>query len=174
MTDPRDDERPAAVIDAPGEAPAAPAEAAPVEPEGVIDPDLARALGVGSGSKAPPRPLEPRQIRARRRPRAILFVWLWELVCALVIATPVHAWARAVWGAHPDGDAVLFRPGGHALLTWLADAGPALGIVVRTTFLLLIVLGILGQIVTGTLVALLAPGTGARGPAPSGWRCRRW
>ncbi len=166
MTDPRDDERPAAVIDAPAEAPSAPAEAAPVEPEGVIDPDLARALGVGSGSKGPPRPLEPRQIRARRRPRAILFVWLWELVCALVIATPVHAWARAVWGAHPDGDAVLFRPGGHALLTWLADAGPALGIVVRTTFLLLVVLGILGQIVTGTLVAFLATGTGDRGRAP--------
>ena len=192
MTDPREGEReeraeastaePSDVAEASVAAPADPAEASaaapadaveppaeavdPSEPAAsasVLDPDLARALGVGSG---PPRLLEPSEIRARRRPRAVLFVWLWELACALLLATPVHAWAKAVWGAHPDGDAVLFRPGGHALLTWLADAGPALGVVVRTTFLLLVVFGLLGQIVTGTLIAFLATGTGPRGHAP--------
>jgi len=176
MTEPRDEDAEtssAAEESAAEESAAAPSDAAPParaiapsEPAasaGVLEPDFARALGGGSG---PPRLLEPGEIRARRRPRAVLFVWLWELACALLLATPVHAWAKAVWGAHPDGDAVLFRPGGHALLTWLADAGPALGIVVRTTFLLLVVFGLLGQIVTGTLIAFLATGTGPRGHAP--------
>ena len=113
------------------------------------------------------RALEPNEIRARRRPRAVLFVWAWELACAFLIATPIHSWAKSVWGAHPDGDAVLFRPGGHALLSWLGDEGPALGIVFRTTIVALAVFGVLGQIITGALVASLATGVGKSGRAPS-------
>ncbi|MDF2697380.1 MAG: hypothetical protein K0S65_5763, partial [Labilithrix sp.] len=85
-----------------------------------------------------PYALEPTRIRARRRPGMVLFVWAWELVCAFFIATPVHAFAKAVWGSHPDGDAVVFRPGGRSLLTWLGDEGPALAVVLRTTFLLFV------------------------------------
>lgn len=113
------------------------------------------------------RALEPNEIRARRRPRAVLFVWAWELACAFLIATPIHSWAKSVWGAHPDGDAVLFRPGGHALLSWLGDDGPALGIVFRTTIIALAVFSVLGQIITGALVASLATGLGKRGRTPS-------
>lgn len=113
-----------------------------------------------------PRLLEPAQIRARRRPRALFFVWAFELLCAYVIATPIHAWAKAALGARPDGDAAIFRPGGHVLLSWLGEEGPALGIVLRTTFLLLFVFGVLGQIVTGMLVTSLATGVGERGRAP--------
>lgn len=113
------------------------------------------------------RALEPDEIRARRRPRAILFVWAWELACALVIATPIHAWAKSVWGAHPDGDAVLFLPGGRALLSWLGDDGPALAIVLRTTILAFAVFGVLGQLITGALIASLATGRGERGRAPA-------
>jgi hypothetical protein len=115
----------------------------------------------------PPHLLEPDEIRARRRPRALFFVWVWELVCALLVATPVHAWAKAVFGARPDGDAAIFTPGGHALLSWLGEDGPSLAIVLRTTFLLLLVFGILGQLVTGTLIASLATGVGDRGRASS-------
>ncbi len=138
---------------------------APIEPApaAVLDPELAREVGVGTEM---PRLLEPSEIRARRRPRAILLVWIWELACALLVAAPVHAWAKSVWGAHPDGDSVLFRPGGADLLTWLTDSGPALAIVARTTFFMLVVFGLLGQIVTGALVAFLATGTGTRGHAP--------
>jgi hypothetical protein len=111
------------------------------------------------------RPLDADEIRARRRPRAVLLVWAWELACAFFIAIPVHAWARRVWGTHPDGDAVLFRPGGHALLTWLGDDGPALSIVVRTSIAAFIVFGILGQLIAGTLIASLATGRGKIGLA---------
>ena len=131
--------------------------------QAALGPTLARDVDAVTEA---PRLLEPDEIRARRRPRAILVVWVWELACALLLATPVHAWGKNVWGAHPDGDAVLFRPGGHELLTWLADEGPPLAIVVRTTFLLLVVFGVLGQIVTGTLVAFLTTGTGKRAAAP--------
>lgn len=124
-------------------------------------------------TSAPPRLLEPREIRARRRPRAILLVWTWELAGAYLVATPIHAWARKVWGAHPDGDAVLFRPGGHALLSWLGDEGAALAVVLRTAIVTIAALGILGQLVTGALVASLATGIGDRGrPAPTSFALR--
>src|SRR5690606_3936791 len=63
--------------------------------------------------RGPPRSVRPmtREVRARRRPVATLLVYFWELAWALLVAAPVHAWARRSWGTHPDGDAVLFRPG---------------------------------------------------------------
>ncbi|MBX3220178.1 MAG: hypothetical protein KF795_06635 [Labilithrix sp.] len=148
------------------EAPAATATETPA-PSSNAD-DAARGDAAPSEAPAPSalRRLEPSEIRARRRPRAIVLVWAWELACAFFIATPVHAWARNVWGAHPDGDAAIFRPGGHALLSWLGDEGAALAIVVRSTILALAVFGILGQIVTGTLIASLATGAGKSGRAP--------
>lgn len=112
------------------------------------------------------RLLECGEIRARRRPRALVFVWGWELVCGLLIATPVHAWARAVFDAHPDGDAPLFRVGGYALMSWLGDDSTALAVVIRTTLFALLVIGVLGQLVTGSLLAALASGVGRRGAAP--------
>ncbi|GEM_PF-1154460 len=110
----------------------------------------------------PPHALEPRAIRARRRPRAVLLLWAWELAGAFVIATPVYAWARRVWGTHPDGDAVLFEPGGHALLSWLAGGDSALAIVTSTSFVAFATFRLLGVIVTGTVVAMLATGRGER------------
>lgn len=95
----------------------------------------------------------PETPRARKHPKSIASVWLFELACAFVLATPIHAWARSVWGAHPDGDSVLFKPGGLALIEWLNADGPMLGIVLRTTFVLFVVFGLLGQIVSGALVA---------------------
>lgn len=94
-------------------------------------------------------------IRARRAPVAILLLFVCELAWALVVATPVHAWARRVWGAHPDGDAVLFRPDGRELAVWLAGGDHALPVVVRTTMLLLVVGAIAAQVPLGALVASL-------------------
>jgi hypothetical protein len=73
--------------------------------------------------------VDPAEIRARRRPGAVVLVFLWELAWALVVATPVHAWATSAWGAHPDGDAVLWLPGGRDLLVWLGQEDAALGVV---------------------------------------------
>ncbi|MBX3227032.1 MAG: hypothetical protein KIT84_41295 [Labilithrix sp.] len=94
-------------------------------------------------------------VRARRRPGTIVGVWLFELGCAYVLATPVYAWARAVWGGHPDGDAVLFRPGALALMEWLNADGPTLAIVLRTTLVLFVVFGLASQVVFGAVVASL-------------------
>ncbi len=118
-------------------------------------------------STVAPRLLAPSDIRARRRPRAVVYVWLFELASAFVIATPVHLWARSVWATHPDGDAAIWKPAGLALLAWLGDEGPALSVVVRTSLLLFVLFGVASQLVTGSLVAALAVGTGAEGRAPA-------
>ncbi len=115
-------------------------------------------------------PVAPSDIRARTRIMAIVYVYLAELAWALVVATPVHAWARRVWGDHPDGDAVLWLPGGRDLLAWVGGEDAALGVVSRTTVVLL-ALGIVAmQVPLGALVASLAfsregfPGSKPRGP----------
>jgi len=128
--------------------------------EGAATEDL-RAAGLEQDDAAAPEPLYPLEasaIHARTRPRTIALVWLWELVCAFFIAIPIHAWANQAWGAHPDGDAMFFKPGAHALMSWLGDEGPGLSIVVRTAFVTFVFMGVLGQIVTGALIASLATG----------------
>jgi len=96
-----------------------------------------------------------REIRARQRPVAFVLLYLWELAWSLLIAAPIHAWARRSWGAHPDGDGVLFRPGARELATWIGGADEAAAVVVRMTILLLVVGAIIGQVPLGALVASL-------------------
>lgn len=101
-------------------------------------------------------PLAPGAIHARKRPLAIAFVFLMELAWALVIATPVHTWARRVWGSHPDGDATLFADGARNLMVWLGQGDAALAVTARTTVVLLVVGAVLMQLPFGALVASLA------------------
>lgn len=103
------------------------------------------------------------EIRARKRPGAIVLLYLWELAFALLIATPIHAWARRAWGSHPDGDAVLWKDGGRALLTWLGQVDAALPVVSRTAIVLLVVGAVFSQLPLGALLASLAF---ERGPTP--------
>jgi hypothetical protein len=131
-----------------------------------------------SAPEAPPLALEgapdalrllaPAEIRARRRPGAVLLFFAWQLAWALVVATPVHAWAGRAFGSHPDGDAALFEPGGRALLFWLSSGDSALPVTTRTTLLLLVLGAILGQLPLGFLTASLALGRGDPGRAPRG------
>jgi hypothetical protein len=100
----------------------------------------------------------PERMRARRRPLAVLGVWLTELAWALVVATPAHAWARRSWGTHPDGDAVLWAPGSGDLLAWLGDDGAARAVVARSSVALLLVGLVLAQLPLGALLAALAFG----------------
>ena len=113
----------------------------------------------------PLRVLRASEIHARRRPRAVAFLWLWELVAAVVVATPLQAWARAIWGRHPDGDAPIFRAGGQDLLAWVLERGPALSIVIRSTLVLLFVFVLLAPLVTGVLGASLVTAQGKRAPS---------
>jgi hypothetical protein len=111
--------------------------------------------------------LVPDSIRARRRPLAILFVFAWELAWALVVATPAHAWARRVFGAHPDGDAALFVPGAADRLAWVGPMDAAEATVFRVTALLVLVGVILSQVPLGVLLASLALGRDETGRAPT-------
>lgn len=112
------------------------------------------------------RTLESAEIRARRRPLAIVLVYAWQLAWGFVLATPAHAWANRSWGTHPEGDAVLFRPGGYNLVSWFLGTDAALGVVTRTTLVLLAAGVLLSQIPLGALLASLATGRGAIGIAP--------
>lgn len=104
------------------------------------------------------KPLDPSAMRARKRPVAIATMFVAELAWAFVVATPVHEWARRAWGAHPDGDAVLFAPGGRDLLMWLGQEDAGLSVTARTTLVLLVVGAVLLQLPFGALVASLAFG----------------
>ncbi|HEY8075789.1 MAG TPA: hypothetical protein VIF62_16800 [Labilithrix sp.] len=112
------------------------------------------------------RPLLPDEIFARKRPRAIAFVYAWELFAALVIATPGSAWARIVFGANPDGDAIAWAPGAHYLMTWLGAEDHALPVALRTTTVLLFAAMFVAQLPLGVLLAALATGTGESGRSP--------
>jgi len=108
-------------------------------------------------------PNPPRRVRAVV-PVGAAFLWVFELAAALVVAMPVHGWARGYFGAHPDGDALVFRPGGYALLSWLGDATPALSVVLRTTLVLVVVFGLVGRWGLGLVVGWLG-GHGRRAPS---------
>lgn len=100
-------------------------------------------------------PRAPEEARARKNPRAIAVVFLFELAWGFVVAAPAHAWAKRVWGSHPDGDAVLWAPGGRELLTWLGGLDPALSVVTRTSMLLLFVGVLLAQVPLAALLVSL-------------------
>ena len=113
----------------------------------------------------PLRVLRPSEVRARKRPRAIALVWLWELAFAALLATPVQAWAASVWANHPDGDAPIFRPGGQDLLGWLKYGGQPFSIVLRATLLALFFAALVAPLVTCLLGAQLATARGQRAPS---------
>ena len=65
-------------------------------------------------------PIESGTIRVLRRPGAIALVWGFRTLAAVVIALPVAGSVAATGIAdHPDGDALLFAPGGTHLLEML-------------------------------------------------------
>ena len=55
-------------------------------------------------------------MRARRRPGAVIIVYLFQLVLSFVVAWPVSRGLAATFSGHPRGDSVLFDDGGWALL----------------------------------------------------------
>jgi hypothetical protein len=74
-----------------------------------------------SDAGEPVVPLATPSIRARARPRALLGVWAWQSVLALLASWPASALVRASYGRHPLGDAAL----------WDAGALPLLGLIAR-------------------------------------------
>ncbi len=102
------------------------------------------------------RPFKPFEIRARTRPAAVLLVYGVEVVSALVVATPAHAWAQRAWGAHPEGDALLFRASGRELVAWVSQTDTGMSVTARTTIVLFFLGALLMQLPLGALLASLA------------------
>jgi hypothetical protein len=60
--------------------------------------------------------------------RVALAYWLFEAVLSLLIALPVRSMVERAYGAHPDGDAVLFRPGSLELSELVYRFDPAVSL----------------------------------------------
>src|SRR5262249_37832891 len=78
-------------------------------------------------------------IRARRRPRAVLVMWLFDGIVGLILAAPIASPVRTTWGSHPDGDAPLFAGGGIELAQYALDAKAAASVFASQATLVLLV-----------------------------------
>lgn len=99
------------------------------------------------------------------RTRAIALLWACQGILALVAAWPAATMVRAAFGGDPDGEAILFRPGGHALLMFLArEADGVQGALAGATVVL--VVGAAASILpTGMLLFSLEGSLNARTPS---------
>ncbi|WP_394820841.1 hypothetical protein [Pendulispora albinea] len=62
-------------------------------------------------------------MRARHRPWAILLMWGWQAAWAVGIVWPLTRMVARTYRTHPDGDAVLFRPGALDLADFFVGLG---------------------------------------------------
>lgn len=89
-------------------------------------------------------------IRARRRPAAIVGVWLFEAAIALMIAWPITRAVASSYADRPDGDAPLFADGGDALVAWLSDQRAAMASIAAT-----ISMGVFAALVLGIVPLIM-------------------
>jgi hypothetical protein len=95
-------------------------------------------------------------MRARRSPRAIAAMWVWQTALALLASLPAAGLARAAWARDPDGDAPLWAAGGHALLDWLWHDGHGVTAAFGGAELVLVVGAVLGLVPTTALMIEMA------------------
>ncbi len=95
-------------------------------------------------------------LAARRRPIAVVAVFVVEAIVAWVLASPWSELIARVVGAHPDGDRALWRPGIPMLLDLPQRIGPALSGLAASTFVGLAAWSVFGVFVLGALLAALA------------------
>jgi hypothetical protein len=98
-------------------------------------------------------------MRARRHPRAILAMWAWQTVLALLVSWPTAGLVAAAWGGDPGGDAPLWAPGGHALLDWLWHDAHGLAASVRGAGIVLVLGTLAGLVPMAALMIALAYAT---------------
>jgi len=101
-------------------------------------------------------------MRARRHPRAVLAVWAWESVLALLAAWPAASLVRAAYGDDPRGDAPLWTPGGHALLDFALSEQHGLRGVTTGAVLVLVVGAVGGLVPMAALMTSIAYATRER------------
>ena len=76
--------------------------------------------------------LRSTSIFARRQPRAVLALWVWEATLGLLLGSQVASVAGAAYARHPDGDLPLFAAGGLELLDLLRHSAAAAGPIFST------------------------------------------
>jgi hypothetical protein len=96
---------------------------------------------------------------ARRHPRAVLAVWAWESVLALLASWPAASLVRAVYGSDPRGDAPLWTPGGHALLDFVLHEEHGLRGVTTGAILVLVIGAVAGLLPMTALMTSIAYAT---------------
>jgi hypothetical protein len=96
---------------------------------------------------------------ARRHPWAVVGMWGWQSVLALLASQPLAALAGAAYGGDPRGDAPLWDPGGHALLDWLWHEAHGLSAVVRGAEVALAVAAVVGLVPLAAMLFAMAHAT---------------
>ncbi|MDP9035602.1 MAG: hypothetical protein M3O50_12420 [Myxococcota bacterium] len=79
------------------------------------------------------------KMRARRHPMALIGLWAWQAALALVVGAPAAAMVGGTYGAHPQGEAALWEPGGRVLLDFIWRNAPAFATLRREAELLLVI-----------------------------------
>jgi hypothetical protein len=96
-------------------------------------------------------------LAARRRPVALVAVYVVEALVAWVLASPWVEAISAVMGQHPEGDRALWWQRGHLLLVDVVMRnGPMLGAILRGTFVALAAWFVVSLLPLGALLAALS------------------
>jgi hypothetical protein len=103
--------------------------------------------------------LDAASVRARSRPRAVLGLWAYESLLALLAAWPAAALVRSAYGRNPQGDAALWDPGALPLLGLLARESNGVRAALGEAALVLIVGAFVGLVPLAALMASMAHGT---------------
>jgi hypothetical protein len=98
-------------------------------------------------------------MRARRRPVAVLALYIYQLVVSLVVAYPVSRALANVFGGHPRGDAVLFDDGGWALLALRSAWDRASPAFFGLLFIVTIVSAVVGLVPLSALLTSISHAT---------------
>jgi hypothetical protein len=106
-----------------------------------------------------PTRLATSSIRARARPRAILAVWVWESMLALVATFPAAALARGTYGRNPGGDASLWDPGALPLLGLLTHEANAVRAATATAAAVLVIAAVAGLVPMAALMISISSAT---------------
>jgi hypothetical protein len=112
----------------------------------------------------------PGLARAVRQRRVVAFFWVCRAVSAWLIATPLATlFAGQGVGRYPEGDALLFAPGGLHLAEAARLSIPLLGETLRSTVMIAGFFGYVLLLPLGGLVAALA----TNAPTSVGWSLMR-
>jgi hypothetical protein len=104
-------------------------------------------------------------MRARRRPLAIVLLFAYEALVGALLAWPATSWVRAMYGAHPDGDGPLWRPGALELFDMTAR-GQVFSALSAHATIVLVVGVVVGLLPMAMLVTSVAHTTFDRRPPP--------